>query len=219
MKELEDIKRIDYLSDTADADPRFSTDDLFGEARGQMFGVLACANNQGETVVLRAFSSQYNGAWQCEGWVPPLFDTAAYDRIMIPGDLRIKELGRKIEALESGGDECIRLKSERKQISQVTMKELHRLSELQNFCGQTMPLGEFFKQGNGPPTGAGDCCAPKLLNHAIGHNLRPLGIAEFYWGKTNRSGTREHGRFYDSCASKCQPILGFMLCGLDDRPG
>ena len=213
MKELAELKRIDFCSSSADADPRFSTDYLFGEARGQMFGVLECEDENGETVILRAFSCQYNAAWEVEGWVPPLFDVDAYDRIMNPGDLQIKNLGRKMDALEPGDQEHLQLRHQRKLLSQSLMRELQNLYILQNFHGHLMPLAEFFKHVNGPPTGAGDCCAPKLLNHAARHNLRPLGIAEFYWGKTTRSETREHGRFYDSCADKCQPILGFMLCG------
>ena len=62
MQELEDSQRIDYQNVPADADPRFSTDYLFGEARGQMFGLLECRDDQGRIVVLRAFSSLYNGA-------------------------------------------------------------------------------------------------------------------------------------------------------------
>jgi len=189
MQELAEHTRIDYGADPAAADSRFSTDYLYGEARGQMFGVLACENGKGETVVLRAFSSQYNSVWQCDGWVPPLFDPAAYDQIVIPGDLAIKELGRKIEALDPDCGECTNLRQERKRLSQVTMKKIHRLYELENFRG-------------------------KLLTHAVRNNLRPVGITEFYWGKTNRSGTRVQGQFYDSCVSKCQPILGFVLCGL-----
>ena len=213
MQELENLGRIDFLVDAPAADPRFSTDYLFGNARGQMFGVLECEDSNGQVVVLRAFSSQYNAAWQCEGWVPPLFDTMAYDRIMNPGDLKIKELGHRLDTLASGSEEHAQLRNERKQLSQAIMKEIQSLYVLRNFRGQARPLTEFFKQVNGPPTGAGDCCAPKLLNQAVQRNLKPLGITEFYWGKTNRSGERIQGRFYDSCAAKCQPILGFMLCG------
>ena len=87
---------------------------------------------------------------------------------------------------------------------------------LTNFRGETKPLNDIFQDKNGIPTGTGDCCAPKLLNFAVKNNLTPLGLAEFYWGKENKSATRQHGRFYQSCTSKCQPILGFMLCGLDE---
>lgn len=210
---LEDRQRIDLASPDTEADPRFSTDYLFGEARGQMFGVLECENSRGQAVTLRAFSCQYNAAWQVEGWVPPLFDTEAYDRIMIPGDGVIKELGRQMEICSPDSEEHRFLKLQRRNLSRSLMKQLHALYELRNFSNQTQPLTAFYRDVNGIPTGAGDCCAPKLLNHAARNNLRPLGLAEFYWGKTNRSGTREHGQFYSSCSDKCQPILGFMLCG------
>jgi len=213
QRELADLKRIDTRSETAAADARFATDTLFGPARGQMFGVLECEDNRGQTVVLRAFSCQYNGAWTIAGWVPPLFAVQAYDQLMVPGDRQIKALGRQIEALPSGDEERAKLEIQRKQLSRSLMKDLHGLYELQNFRGETAPLTAFFGDTNGVPTGAGDCCAPKLLNHAVRKGLRPLSLAEFYWGAANRSGTREHGHFYGSCAGKCQPILGFMLCG------
>ncbi len=213
MKELEELKRIDYRRDSTDADPRFSTDYLFGKACGKMFGVLECEDGGGKVVVLRAFSCQYNAAWNLDGWVSPLFDVEDYEKIMVPGDRRIKEFGREIDALNSGDEDLPVLKRQRKHLSRSIMMELHKLYELMNFRGEKMPLTEVFKIANGIPTGAGDCCAPKLLNHAARHNLRPLGIAEFYWGKTNPSGTREHGRFYSSCIDNCLPILGFMLCG------
>lgn len=214
MQDLEQNKRIDYLSTPENADPGFSTDYLFGNSLGQMFGVLECMDSAGTTVYLRAFSGQYNGAWFVEGWVPPLFDLEAYEKIMIPGDHKIKALGREIDALDSGDEKRLPLKRERKLLSQTIMKQLHNLYELRNFCGQNMPLAEFFKALNGIPTGAGDCCAPKLLNHAVLNNLKPISMAEFYWGKTNKSGTCNPGNFYPSCSSRCQPILGFMLCGI-----
>jgi hypothetical protein len=210
MQELEKRQRIDYLAGTAKAEPRFSTDYLFGPALGQMFGVLEGEDAQGRTVILRAFSCQYNAAWCVDGWAPPLFDVAAYDQIMIPGDQRIKELGRMIE---SGTEDAADLKHQRKNLSRALMKELHGLYHLKNFRGETLPMTDFFQDTNGIPTGAGDCCAPKLLQQAASLNLRPLGLAEFYWGATNRSATRQHGQFYDSCASRCRPIMGFMLCG------
>ena len=94
------------------------------------------------------------------------------------------------------------------------MKDIHSLYQINNFHGETTTLSQMF-QGNNIPTGTGDCCGPKLLGHAAKNNLVPLSMAEFYVGKKNRSGSKFHGRFYPSCKEKCQPILGFMLCGLD----
>jgi len=215
MEELKDRQRIDLHRDEATADPRFSTDYLFGEARGQMFGVMVCRDANGCKQVLRAFSCQYNGEWEVEGWVGPLFNVAAFQELTVDVERRIKELGREIEARETAGTDAQPLKQERRGLSRQLMKEIHALYQLTNFRGETRPIADVFLGTNGIPTGAGDCCAPKLLIHAAKHNLTPLGIAEFYWGEENRSQTREHGRFYPACQDKCAPILGFLLCGLE----
>jgi hypothetical protein len=97
------------------------------------------------------------------------------------------------------------------------MQEIHAMYRLPNFRGQVVPLPLAVHPEGNAPTGTGDCCAPKLLGYAAAHNLTPLGLAEFYFGRTNRSGTREHGRFYPSCLDKCGRILGFMLCGLESE--
>ncbi len=188
----------------------FSTDYLFGEARGQMFGVLECADCFGNIVVLKAFSCQYDGEWLVDGWVPPILDVHEFYRFSDPVDREIKQLDRLI--VENKNPELIQ---KRKALSQDLMKQIHALYLLTNFRGKTKPMTEVFK--GGIPTGAGDCCAPKLLNYAAKNGLKPLGLSEFYWGRENRSGTRKHGEFYPACAEKCQPILGFMLCGSEER--
>lgn len=72
--------------------------------------------------------------------------------------------------------------------------------------------------GGLPPAGAGDCAAPKLLQYASLHELRPLALAEFWWGASPSTGVRNHGQFYPSCRGKCRPILPFMLRGLNVAP-
>lgn len=65
-----------------------------------------------------------------------------------------------------------------------------------------------------PPAGAGDCCAPKLLNYAFQNELTPVAMAEFWWGNSPKKEIRKHGYYYPSCNSKCKPILGHMLKGI-----
>lgn len=62
-----------------------------------------------------------------------------------------------------------------------------------------------------PPTGAGECCGPKLLAEAFRQKLRPMSMAEFYFGPSNNSGTREDGKFYPSCTDKCSIIIPKIL--------
>lgn len=215
MRELEEKERIDLEVPTAEADPRFATDYLFGAARGQMFGVMVCKDQGGNHRVLRAFSCQYNGEWEVEGWVGPLFDVTAFKALTCDVEKRIKELGAEMARRDGHGQAAEKLRRQRKELSRQLMKEIHALYLVTNFRGETRPLAEVFNGSGGIPTGTGDCCAPKLLHHAAQNNLTPLGIAEFYWGRENRSGTRQHGRFYSACKEKCAPILGFLLCGLE----
>ncbi|WP_246454749.1 hypothetical protein [Hyunsoonleella aquatilis] len=71
-----------------------------------------------------------------------------------------------------------------------------------------------------PPAGSGECAAPKLFQYAYENNLKPIAMAEFWWGASPKSEVRKHKQFYPSCHSKCEPILGHMMRGLvvEDNP-
>ena len=196
------------------ADPRLSLEYLFGPARGQMFGVLTYRDASGHIGVLKAFSGQYNGVWEVPGWAGPILDPAEFARCIALDEPRIKDLTRRMHGL--GVDDPVRLAmlAERRELSRNLMDRIFGLYRLTNFRGQTKALAEVFL-GKAMPTGTAECCAPKLLHHAAVHGLTPLGLAEFYFGRENRSVTRRHGQFFAPCAEKCHPILGFMLCGLE----
>ncbi|MCH2207044.1 MAG: hypothetical protein MK132_14400 [Lentisphaerales bacterium] len=212
IRSLDENQRIDFSSRTLD--PAFSTSYLFGKARGQMFGVLVCEDSQGNEVVLKAFSCQYNSRWELESWAPPLLDLEVYNKIVPEADVQIKALSRKIDVLDKQSSKRLALLEERKRISQKLMKDIIDIYELHNFCGEVSSLPEALCDERGIPTGMGDCCAPKLLNWAAKRHLKPLALSEFFYGKENKSGSRQHKEFYSSCEEKCRPILGFMLCGI-----
>ena len=71
-----------------------------------------------------------------------------------------------------------------------------------------------------PPSGAGECCAPKLLQYAFLDGMRPVRIAEFWWGDSPKKEIRHHLHFYPACRGRCLPILSFMMQGMnvDDDP-
>ncbi|HID69874.1 MAG TPA: hypothetical protein EYP35_05285 [Desulfobacterales bacterium] len=188
---------------------------LNSKALGKMFGVLVCRTQKGEAKTLKAFSGQYNGEWEKKGWVPPLFDVKKFHSLNDPVEKQIKKLGRESERTTEGTAKYIDILQTRKKLSQQLMKDIHAMYTLHNFRGQQRSLSDLFPEGNGIPTGTGDCCAPKLLNFAATHDLQPIGLAEFYWGLTNKSATRQEGHFYSACKDKCGPILGFLLCGIE----
>lgn len=106
------------------------------------------------------------------------------------------------------------LKSERSELS----NGLHRLVFdgylLCNRLAERQAITDFFPEGL-PPGGAGDCAAPKLIHYANQQGLKPIALAEFWWGAAPKEGVRHHGHFYPACRGKCHPILPFMLRGLD----
>jgi tRNA pseudouridine32 synthase/23S rRNA pseudouridine746 synthase len=75
----------------------------------------------------------------------------------------------------------------------------------------TKPRGKY----GVPPGGAGECCAPKLLQHAYLNGLKPICMGEFWMGPSMGNQMRIEGNFYPSCQHKCVPILTFMLKGLN----
>ena len=108
------------------------------------------------------------------------------------------------------------LKSRRKAMSEALQERIFRLFVVSNALGERRDLVEVFRPlGTLPPAGAGECCAPRLLNHAYNSGLRPVCMAEFWWGESPVGEIRHHGHFYPACRSKCKPILDFMLQGLD----
>ena len=109
------------------------------------------------------------------------------------------------------------MKEERKYRSAALQEWLFKQFKVLNAKGEERSLLEIFAAHANilPPAGAGECAAPKLLQHAYRNSLKPLAIAEFWIGDSPTGEIRRDGCFYGACKSKCEPILGFMLQGLD----
>lgn len=96
----------------------------------------------------------------------------------------------------------------------------HRLFDnyvVTNARGERQDLNKVFQAAGiaVPPSGAGECAAPKLLQYAYDNGLHPLAMAEFWIGQSPRGEVRRDGYYYPSCRGKCAPILTFMMQGLD----
>lgn len=216
MKELEQLQRLDYLAPDHSADPRLSFGELFPGEPGNMFGVLECLDPRGRTVVLRAFSSLRRGIRDVAGWVPAILSAETFYGLVEPTQQAIERLTARLASLDTGSPSYRALAAERRQRSQRLLETMQARYRFHNFRGQTRGLRDAFCGPGGIPGGVGECCAPKLLNHAAREGLRPIGLAEFYWGGSKGSRRLRHGEFYPSCESRCRPILGFLLCGLGD---
>lgn len=108
-------------------------------------------------------------------------------------------------------------KSLRKEKSAALQQRLFEQYRFLNAQGEIKDVCSIFTESKQivPPAGAGECAAPKLLQYAYQHNLKPICMAEFWWGASPSSEVRKHKSFYPACKSKCEPILGHMLQGLE----
>lgn len=112
------------------------------------------------------------------------------------------------------------LKQKRRAMSDDLQRWLFSQYRMLNARGEERDLCDIFAHTvqRVPPAGAGDCCAPKLLQFAYAHHLRPVCMAEFWWGASPAAEIRHHLHYYPACRGKCLPILTHMLEGLDVEP-
>ena len=194
---------------------------------GKMFGVLVVDSPDGGMLegASQAFVAAYSGLLEGRNdwpyFVPPVFDAQQPDGYFKQEERRIRE------------------SPDHKQLSQELQQWLFRQYRFLNARGEVKDVVSVWQDYHSsarirrkyplPPGGTGDCCAPKLLQYAYSQGLKPLCMAEFWWGpppKTERlrvgddeSGMiRQHGRFYPACRGKCKPVLTWMLQGLDVDP-
>jgi tRNA pseudouridine32 synthase/23S rRNA pseudouridine746 synthase len=131
-----------------------------------------------------------------------------------------KRLETATATLQDLTDEIARLKDLRRTMSNDLQHRIFAEYRFLDADGNTRDLTDIFKDTifKIPPAGAGECAAPKLLQFAYRHGLKPVVMAEFWWGQSPRSEIRKHGNFYPACRGKCEPILGHMLVGLAVDP-
>ena len=147
------------------------------------------------------------------------FQKAEYKRLERSWKARITTLQTQTEDWER---RISALKSERKTRSAALQQKLFEQFGMLNYRGEVKNLCEIFGQTvhKTPPAGAGECALPKLLQYAYLHQLKPLAMAEFWWGDSPKNEIRHHGYYYPSCKGKSEPILQHMSQGLevDEKP-
>jgi len=183
-------------------------------SEGKMFGVLVVETAEG-LGFLAAYSGLLEGRNDWRYFVPPVFDAQDPN-----GYFKTRE--REISLVSQTSS----LTS--KQMSQDLQTWLFHQYRMMNGLGEVRDLVEIWQDYHSsprlrskyplPPGGTGDCCAPKLLQYAFLHHLRPVCMAEFWWGESPKGLIRHHGQFYPACRGKCKPVLTWMLQGLDVDP-
>lgn len=208
------------------------------------------SQHQGETAssnlyFLAAYSGELAGSNKWPWFVPPIYDLLTPESYFQEEQTRINELTKEINAsvscdctskpyTKSGSDFSVthrsvaELKAERKQRSQALQQWLFHQYRVLNAEGNEADFIDIFsdyhttfRRGSStPPSGSGECCAPKLLQSAYRFGLTPIAMAEFWIGKSPSDELRIDGHYYPACSGRCKPLLTYMLRGLDveDNP-
>ncbi|WP_243347957.1 RluA family pseudouridine synthase [Parabacteroides sp. FAFU027] len=142
------------------------------------------------------------------------FEKAEYKRLEKRWQTRLAEFQQEAAVFHT---EIEQLKAERKTKSAALQQKLFDCFQMLNSKGEAKGLCDIFAQTAQkiPPAGAGECAAPKLLQYAFRHGLKPIAMAEFWCGASPKTEIRHHGHFYPACKGKCEPILGHMLQGME----
>ena len=170
--------------------------------QGKMFGVLLY-----EGGYLAAFSAKLDGSYDHEGFVPPIFEMTT------PPVGTSKVESQRLQRLLFAQYNLLNSRGERKNLLEIFANEPPILSPEEWFNkGERLKV----KGERIPPSGAGECCAPKLLQYAFLHGLKPIELAEFWIGAPSKTEIRREGEFYAPCSGRCVPILKHMLEGMNE---
>lgn len=192
------------------------------DGHGIMLGVLVCLDPAGAKVFLKTVSGITRRLIlpESEGiFVEPLVSQAAVNDALKKNDSEIHLLTEKINVLKQGrrredgkfnnqSEEEKLLVARRQLLCNQSLQAVYDLYSF--FCsdGSVKTLNSICKDKL-PPTGTGDCCAPKLLDYAYRNGLRPLSMAEVFYGRN--SGSKECGKLYGPCDERCALILPEIL--------
>lgn len=196
------------------------------ENQGFMIGSLVCKDSSGKEVVLITISGIGKEL------ILESEDTRIFVFPIVSFDLINSALDKNDRKIHELTDEIRKLKSLRKKIdgsyfeqtekeknlcelrSSLTNESLLNVYNLYSFScidGKEINLLDICNKKL-PPTGTGDCCAPKLFNYAFKNSLFPISLAEVFYGLNDKN--KISGKKYPPCDERCSLILPRIL-GLD----
>ena len=190
------------------------------KGHGLMVGALVCVNTAGERVVLHAVSGISIVAEvlkPVEGpskiIVPPLVSPEQIEHALSKNDAEIHELTAAINGVGESVEQTRKeeLLAQRTALTTESLLNVFSLYTFTRFDGKKITLNEIIQEHGGklPPTGTGDCCAPKLLSYAFEHGLTPVSMDEVFYGRDTKN--KKNGTSYPPCDERCGYILPYIL--------
>ena len=171
--------------------------------------------------------------------VPPIISNEKINLALKKNDKEIHELTEKIKCIEKAlksedtktskneaektdssqqslqqgilPSQRVQLCSARETLTTESLLNVFSLYTFTRFDGKQISLNSIISEHNNklPPTGTGDCCAPKLLSYAFEQGIKVLSMDEVYYGRNTPN--KINGIAYPPCDERCGYILPSIL--------
>ena len=147
-------------------------------------------------------------------FVPSIVPSDKIDEALKENDKEIHELTDKINKLtlvNKNSERRNQLVKKRTELTDASLKKVFSLYSFTSFDGNKISLDEIIQKHNGhlPPTGTGDCCAPKLLSYAFEKGYEIISMDEVYYGRDTKN--KKTGISYTPCDERCGYILPSIM--------
>lgn len=116
-------------------------------------------------------------------FVEPVVSALQIDSALKQNDADIHLLTQKINSLPAGEEKSL-LAKQRTALTTESLQKVHALYSFHCADGSVKSLSKICAEQNVsgfPPTGIGDCCAPKLLDYAYSHSLTVTSMCEVFY--------------------------------------
>ena len=189
----------------------YTTEKISAErfANGIMIGVLVAKNSVQENKILftvSGISRKIEGKFHDAIFIEPIVSNRKIMSALQKNDKKIHLLTEKLKSCRK--EDIQELQLHRSTLTSESLEKVHELYSFYCFDGKIRSLKQICKNQL-PPTGTGDCCAPKLLNFAFKNNLTPLSMCEVFYGKSTEK--KISGCKYSPCDERCGLILPEIL--------
>ena len=149
-----------------------------------------------------------------EIFVPSIVSSEQIDQALKENDKEIHELTEQINELtfiNKASPQRARLLKKRTALTDSSLQKVFHLYLFTKYDGRKLSLNGIIKSHNNhlPPTGTGDCCAPKLLSYAFEKDYEIISMDEVYYGRDTKN--KKNGISYAPCDERCGYILPSIM--------
>lgn len=147
-------------------------------------------------------------------FVPSIVSSEQIDQALKENDKEIHELTEQINELtliNKTSPQRARLLKKRTDLTDSSLQKVFHLYLFTKYDGRKLSLNGIIKSHNNhlPPTGTGDCCAPKLLSYAFEKDYEIISMDEVYYGRETKN--KKNGISYAPCDERCGYILPSIM--------